>query len=209
MKPAPTCSEPSLIPIPDPPTFAPCILLFFSPFCELAFRGASLSPSPRPRSSRSHALRYFGFLNVWPGLQFPAVWPLGLGLLCVYQRNPVYVRRFRLQILRFQCLVFHNTDTHLYTLFNSHFTLIINKFSRCATVSYPVKGIWSSSHQRISKRVYLCTHSLYQTLSLSLSQLWVLRISFCYIISTLSYLPRARTSVPRCPPVLLFFIQCI
>jgi hypothetical protein len=48
------------------------------------------APSPLPRSSRSHALRYFGFLSVWPGLQFPAVWPLGLVLLYVYPRNPVY-----------------------------------------------------------------------------------------------------------------------
>jgi hypothetical protein len=52
-------------------------------------------PSPRPRSSRSHALRYFGFLSVWPDLQFPATRPLGLGLLYVYPRNPVCARRFR------------------------------------------------------------------------------------------------------------------
>ncbi len=40
--------------------------------------------SPHPLSSRSHAVRYFGFLSVWSGLQFPDAWPLGLGLLYVY-----------------------------------------------------------------------------------------------------------------------------
>jgi hypothetical protein len=53
------------------------------------------STSPHPHSSRWHALRYFGFLSVWPGLQFPAARPLGLGLLYVYPRNPVCARRFR------------------------------------------------------------------------------------------------------------------
>jgi hypothetical protein len=80
-------------------------------------------------------------------------------------------------------------------------------FSRCSTVSCPMQGFWSSSHQRISKRVYLCTHSLSN--SLSHSQLWVLRFSLVYIVSALSYLPRVRTSDPRCPPALLFFIHCI
>jgi hypothetical protein len=49
----------------------------------------------RVYDNRSHTLRYFGFLNIWPGLQFPATWPLGLVLLYVYQNNPVYVRCFR------------------------------------------------------------------------------------------------------------------
>jgi hypothetical protein len=53
------------------------------------------TPSPRPRSSRSHALRYFGFLRVRPDLQFRTEWPLGLGLLYVYPCNPVNARRFR------------------------------------------------------------------------------------------------------------------
>jgi hypothetical protein len=53
------------------------------------------APSPHPRSSRSHALRYFGVLSVWPGLQFPPPRPLGLGLLYVYPRNPVCARCFR------------------------------------------------------------------------------------------------------------------
>ena len=122
------------------------------------------SPSPRQRSSRSHALRYFGFLNVWPGLQFPDVWPLELDLLYVYQRNPVYVRSFRsfgfsvqslitptpiyiyslylsLYSYNKQHTVWVVLDTpvqvsvfslslyrhpYIYTLFSSHFTLIIN-----------------------------------------------------------------------------------
>ncbi len=50
------------------------------------------TPSPRSRSSRSHGLRYFGFLIVWSVLQFPLDWPLGLGLLYVNPLNPVYVR---------------------------------------------------------------------------------------------------------------------
>jgi hypothetical protein len=53
------------------------------------------APSPNPRSSRSHALRSFGFLSVWPGLPFPPEWPLPLGLLCVYPRHPVYARCLR------------------------------------------------------------------------------------------------------------------
>ena len=53
------------------------------------------APSPHPRSSRSHALRYFGVLSVWPGLQFPSARPLGLGLLNVYPWNPVCPSRFR------------------------------------------------------------------------------------------------------------------
>jgi hypothetical protein len=49
-------------------------------------------------------------------------------------------------------------------------------FSRCSTVSYPVQEFWSSSHQRISKMVYLCTHILYQTLSLARNcELWGFR----------------------------------
>jgi hypothetical protein len=53
------------------------------------------APSPHPRSSPSHTLRYFGVLSVWPGLQFPGTRPLGLGLLYVYSCNPVCVRSFR------------------------------------------------------------------------------------------------------------------
>jgi hypothetical protein len=71
------------------------------------------TPSPHPRSSRSHALGYFGFLSVWPGLQFPVARPLGLGLLYVYPRNPVCVRCFRSSCLT---LVSHYTDTHFYIL---------------------------------------------------------------------------------------------
>ncbi len=73
-----------------------------------------ISPSPRPRSSRSHALRYFGFLSVWPGLQFPDERPLGLDLIYVYPCNPVCVRRFKILLL--QCLVSHYTDTHFHIL---------------------------------------------------------------------------------------------
>ncbi len=73
-----------------------------------------ITPSPHPRSSRSHTLRYFGFLNVWPVLQFPSVWPLGLGLLYVYPRNTVYVMCSRSSC--FSVLSSHYTDTHFYTL---------------------------------------------------------------------------------------------
>ena len=45
-------------------------------------------------------LRYFGFLSVWPGLQFPSPRPLGLGLLYVYPRNPVQCRYSQLLLLQ-------------------------------------------------------------------------------------------------------------
>ncbi len=58
-------------------------------------RSHQSAPSPSLYYSLTHALRYFGFLSAWPGLQFPSVRPLGLGLLYVYPCNPVCVRRFR------------------------------------------------------------------------------------------------------------------
>ena len=56
------------------------------------------------------------------------------------------------------------------------------------------------SHQRNSKKGFVCTHfSLHDPLSLSLSPVKVkeFQLSFFYNIIALSYLPRARTSAPR------------
>ncbi len=54
------------------------VLVSLNPPCPYTTRShIHKSPSPRPRSSRSPTLRYFGFLNVWQGLQFPSTWPLG------------------------------------------------------------------------------------------------------------------------------------
>jgi hypothetical protein len=55
-------------------------------------------PSPRPRSSRSHTLRYFGFLSVWTDLQFPVAWPLALVLLHVYPHNPLLLYSYNKQL---------------------------------------------------------------------------------------------------------------
>jgi hypothetical protein len=78
-------------------------------------------------SSRSHELRYFGVLSVWPGLQFPAARPLGRDLLYVYPRHPPWrchlkfcvhesledtFSQFRYQTLRLRrstrCLKYHH-----------------------------------------------------------------------------------------------------
>jgi hypothetical protein len=66
-----------------------------SPSLSYSLTHTHTGPSPRPHSSRSHTLRYFGFLSVWPGLQFPVPRPLGLDLLYVYPHNQVCARRFR------------------------------------------------------------------------------------------------------------------
>ncbi len=89
------------------------------------------APSPRPRSSRSHALRYFGFLSVWPGLKFPVVWPLDLVLLYVYPCNPVYWSRFRSSCFSVSSLIIP-TPISIYSLLTSDWrqgwgTLYVNR----------------------------------------------------------------------------------
>jgi hypothetical protein len=71
------------------------------------------APSPGPRSSRSHALRYFVFLSVWTGLQFPSPWPLDLDLLHVVTQC---MSDFQWGVLDPPVSVFSlsYTDTHLY-----------------------------------------------------------------------------------------------
>ena len=51
--------------------------------------------SPWDKCIYVYMTRSFGFFHVWPGLQDPTVWPLGLVFLYVHPHNPVYVRRFR------------------------------------------------------------------------------------------------------------------
>ena len=73
--------------------------------------------SPR---SRSHALRYFGFLSVWSDLQSPAVWQLGLGLLYVYPHNMCMWVVLDPPVSAFSLLLYRHPS--IYLLFSSRST---------------------------------------------------------------------------------------
>ena len=86
-----------------------------------------------------------------------------------------------------------------------NFRLVLGGLSRCFTVPYPVQGsrvtITPEKHQKGS----FCAHfSFHNSVSLALSSQSFLAFVL-YSISALSYLPRARTSVPRRSPATLLY----
>ena len=70
------------------------------------------------------------------------------------------------------------TNPSFFFFLDKTFVLFWGAYHAVSLFRSPWKGTWSLSQQRISKR-FFCAHlSLYQALSLSLSQLCVLKVSF-------------------------------
>jgi hypothetical protein len=84
------------------------------------------------------------------------------------------------------------------TLFGQNFRFVLGGLSHCFNCSIPRARFASYHHTRETlKRLVRAQSSLHNSLYLSFSQVKVFYLSFFYSISTLSYLPRARTSAPR------------
>ena len=126
-------------------------MLYSSPYVRKYTYFFCTHHPPHPRSSRSHALRSFGVLWVWSGLQPHPSRPLGLDLLYVHPHNLVYPRCFRSlrSSLEFSLSLYRHPS--MYILFISRLTSsLINKVTWSTHLIYTDSStttVWRSSHR--------------------------------------------------------------